>query len=289
MKSIDLEGLLPAISNLAVMTERLLRPFDVMNHNGTLWFIFIGEGSSLLRSLDTIDNVVKGLAMPATVGALSRYRTTLRKLYSTKNAKGAFGLTEALATDIKRDLDHITMGLKDEISNYLAFVVPRPSEGSVDNPTGLLGVDVIAAFPDVRDDIISATRCQTFELWTASVMHTMRVAERGVAAFADHLTVPVGNSWGFTIAEVIKALDDAKGHKGDPALQIRLKADPSFRQWASEAASYLSFVKDAFRNPAMHPELNFNREQAIAIFDNTVSFMGALATRIHGIPIGTYR
>ena len=98
-------------------------------------------------------------------------------------------------------------------------------------------------------------------------MHMMRVSEIGVGALADNLGTPKGASWGATIASVQQALDN----------QRKIKGDPKLRQWASETASYLNFVKDAFRNPAMHPEMNFDQNTAISIYDNTRSFMRKLA------------
>lgn len=101
-------------------------------------------------------------------------------------------------------------------------------------------------------------------------MHMMRVAEVGVAALADHLSTPRGSSWGITIANLQQTLDQQRKAKGDPAL----------KQWASETATYLNFVKDAFRNPAMHPEMSFDRDQAISIYDNTRAFMRKLVQAI---------
>jgi hypothetical protein len=76
-------------------------------------------------------------------------------------------------------------------------------------------------------------------------MHMMRIAEVGVGALADHLVLARGTSWGMTIANVQQALDRKQKAKNDLAL----------KQWASETVTYLNFVKDGFRNPAMHPEI----------------------------------
>ncbi|MGB3930856.1 MAG: hypothetical protein WBL20_18070 [Sphingobium sp.] len=121
----------------------------------------------------------------------------------------------------------------------------------------------------IRQDVEEGSKCRAYEVWTAVVMHMMRVAEVGVGALADHLEVPRGASWGVTINNVLVALNGERGAKQDP---VR-------KQWASETATYLNFVKDAFRNPAMHPEMSFDREQAISIFENTRAFMRSLAHR----------
>lgn len=60
----------------------------------------------------------------------------------------------------------------------------------------------------------------------------------------------------------------------------RIKGDAQLRAWASETGTYLNFVKDAFRNPAMHPERTFSAEEAKMIFDNTRAFMHMLTQRL---------
>jgi len=59
----------------------------------------------------------------------------------------------------------------------------------------------------------------------------------------------------------------------------KAKADPELKRWASETATYLAFVKGAFRNPAMHPEMTFDQEQAVSIYDDTRALMRTLTAR----------
>lgn len=282
MKQIDLGALLKALSNLSLMTERIGRPLDVLPNKDPLSLNMSDAGSSFGRDLAVIQNAAEALDLPATGEAVRSYRSTLGRLTATKDSKGWFVLTKSLGEQFRRDCDHIATGFVRELVKHHTFVIAPADAPLLNGAIEQFGQEVILAFPNVRDDVISAAKCQAFELWTASVMHTMRVAEAGVGAFADYLPVPRGQTWGGTIQEVLKALDDAKGNKGQPKLKLRLSNDASFKQWASEVASYLNFVKDAFRNPAMHPDLTFDRDQAIAIRDNTRAFMRALAKRIHG-------
>jgi hypothetical protein len=280
MRRIDLGELLKALANLGIMTERIVRPLDVLPGNDTLWISLSEMGSSIVRDLKTVGDAAEALNLPATGDAVRTFRSTLGRLTATKSSYGSFELTRSLVADFRRDCDHVATGLRRELVKHQTFVVPPAEVRLLDDAIEHFGQEVITAFPGVRNDVISAAKCQAFELWTASVMHTMRVAEAGVGAFADYLTVQRGKTWGGTIQEVLKALDDAKGNKGQPALQVRLSSDPSFKQWASEVASYLNFVKDAFRNPAMHPDLTFDRDQAIAVCDNARAFMRALVKRL---------
>ncbi len=146
-----------------------------------------------------------------------------------------------------------------------------PGEGQlVDEGIGLFGLEIVQLFPETRQDISAGAKCRAYELWTACVMHMMRVAEIGVGALADHLAVKRGTTWGGTIANINDALKDA----------ARMKGDAPLRTWASETGSYLNFVKDAFRNPAMHPERSFSAEEAKMIYDNTRAFMRMLTQRL---------
>lgn len=58
------------------------------------------------------------------------------------------------------------------------------------------------------------------------------------------------------------------------------KHGAALKQWPSETATCLNFVKDAFRNPAMRPQKSFDREQAISIYDHTRAFMRMLAKQV---------
>ncbi len=44
-------------------------------------------------------------------------------------------------------------------------------------------------------------------------------------------------------------------------------------QWAAEAATHLRFVKNAWRNQAMHPRHTYDEERAVTIFESARSFM----------------
>jgi hypothetical protein len=53
---------------------------------------------------------------------------------------------------------------------------------------------VVKALPVIRKDVSDAARYRAYDLWTASVMHMMRIAEVGVGALADHLGLTRGTS-----------------------------------------------------------------------------------------------
>jgi hypothetical protein len=55
---------------------------------------------------------------------------------------------------------------------------------------------------------------------------------------------------------------------------------PVAEQWAAEAATHLRFIKNAWRNHAMHPRQVYDEERAVAIFENSRSFMQHLSENL---------
>ncbi|WP_151720221.1 hypothetical protein [Gemmobacter serpentinus] len=51
-------------------------------------------------------------------------------------------------------------------------------------------------------------------------------------------------------------------------------------QWAAEAATHLRFIKNAWRNQAMHPRQTYDEDRAVAIFDNARSFMQHISEKL---------
>lgn len=266
MKRIDVGNLLSSASNVAMFSDKLARAAADLGDLATAKLDLREMGGVYLSSLAYITDTAEWLDLPTTLAAAIRCRSAFGRL----TGSGGIVIGKRLANEIVSNSHQLTVSLSDELAKHHAYIV-APREGElIDNGIGLFGLDVVNSLPSIRRDVSDGAKCRAYELWTASVMHMMRVAEVGVGALADHLAVPRGSSWGRTIADVLQALDKERKAKGDPEL----------KQWASEIATCLNFVKDAFRNPAMHPEMSFDRDQAISIYDNTRSFMRALVRRV---------
>ncbi|MGX7345453.1 hypothetical protein ACWM9A_06125 [Acetobacter pasteurianus] len=218
-----------------------------------------------LMSLTHLTDTADRLSLPATQAAATRCKAGFDRLLAANGF-----IDKRLADDIVNNSHQLFVSLSDEIEKHHVYIVGLREGELIDDGLGLFDLEVVNAMPEIRKDVADGARCRAYELWTASVMHMMRVAEVGVGVLADYLGVARGMSWGVTIANVQQALDKERTAKGDPEL----------KQWASETAIYLVFVKDAFRNPAMHPEMTFTQDQAISIYDNTRAFMRKLAARL---------
>lgn len=266
MHRIDIANLLASAANVAVFSDKLASSLRDFDSDEVVRFDLRGFGRVYLLSVETIGSVAKTLRLSSTAAAALRCKSSFGALVGT----GGLLIGKSKATELVTHSHQLTIALSDELAAHHSFTI-SPVEGAlIDRGVAQFGEAAVTAFPAIRKDVEEGSKCRAYELWTAAVMHMMRVAEVGVAALADHLEVTRGPSWGVTINNVLVALNGARGAKHDPAL----------RQWASETATYLNFVKDAFRNPAMHPEMSFDREQAISTFENTRAFMRSLALHL---------
>lgn len=161
----------------------------------------------------------------------------------------------------------------DELAGRKLFRLRSGAEALLaDEPQ--FGGDVEDAFPSAAYDIQESARCLALERWTASVMHVMRAMEVGLLALADHYGVAPGENWNQTLNQ-IEARSREVGRKTH---------GPDAEAWAAEAAAHLRFVKNAWRNHAMHPKSTYDEARAQAIFNNCRAFMGHLATKLADDP-----
>lgn len=132
------------------------------------------------------------------------------------------------------------------------------------------GRSVEDAFPSAQFDISEAAKCRAVGRWTACVMHLMRALEVGLAALARHYNVAVDSNWNKTLNEIeAKTREVGRRSQGAEA-----------EQWAAEAATHLRFIKNAWRNQAMHPRQTYDEERAVTIFESARSFMQHLSGKL---------
>lgn len=266
MKRIDLTNLLSSSTNIAMFAEKLVTQTRGLGLNGHAELPPDRTIGTFVTSLGYVSDTAKWLELPATAAACDRCYELIRNWRRGDRIL----INRERGEQLSGNCYQITTSLGDELGRHHTYVV-APAEGTlIDDDIGMFGLEVVRLFPDTCADISAGAKCRAYELWTACVMHMMRVAEIGVGALADHLSVKRGTTWGGTIANINEALKDV----------ARIKGDAQLRAWASETGTYLNFVKDAFRNPAMHPERTFSAEEARMVFDNTRAFMRILTQRL---------
>ena len=143
------------------------------------------------------------------------------------------------------------------------------------------GAAVASVFRSKKcDDLAEASKCFALGRYTACVFHLMRAMEVAVQAFGKKLGVnmikiaPGKRVSELTWEQILNELN--------PKLRMMPQDTvPRKRRYEKYAAaqSYLYGVKDAWRNPTMHPRLEgYNELQAKDIMNNVRSFLTEFAS-----------
>lgn len=139
------------------------------------------------------------------------------------------------------------------------------------------GEEVTSNFPSIRDDVLNAGNCLAVGQPTACVFHLMRIIERGLrtlgAALNDPSLDPRKNP---TWEAILRKCDDELKKPCD-------KRSPGWQkdsQYFAEAVANTRAVKDAWRNPSIHVEIDYDDEKALAIFRAVRAFMRHLAKKL---------
>lgn len=218
----------------------------------------------LMNCGKVLRNAAANLDMVASVSAADRYQERLDKVAEKTGAISINDMGQITALG-----SQMLAAFGDEMHARLMFVMP--SKHASFYPDGAhFGEAVEEAFPTVAYDVAEAAKCRAVGRWTACVMHVMRVLETGLGALAGHFGVEADGNWNTILNQIeSKAREVGKRTHGKEA-----------EQWAAEAGTHLRFIKNAWRNHAMHPLEKYDEERAVAIFDNARSFMQHLATRL---------
>jgi hypothetical protein len=136
--------------------------------------------------------------------------------------------------------------------------------------------DAINNFSSVLEDLQEASHCYALRRYSASVFHSMRVAEIGLIALGNDLSVPAAQNknWEVLINEVEKAIKaiDSQSHGAN------WRED---RQWYADVAVQFRYFKDAWRNEVMHVRQEYGPQHSRAILDSTRAFLNQIASRLH--------
>jgi len=122
---------------------------------------------------------------------------------------------------------------------------------------------------DLHFDITEAKKCIALGRFTASVMHLMRALEAPLKALASDLGVQgERQNWGDLINNIepkINAMPNNSPHKAT----------------YSESAIQFRFIKNAWRNHAMHSREKYTAEEANIILIATKALMKSLSGTLH--------
>ena len=138
----------------------------------------------------------------------------------------------------------------------------------------------ITAFPECEEEILSAIDCYALGQPTASVFHSMRVAEHGLRAIAKERRIKLPKNkpieWG-NWQELLLKLDDEIKVIGKKKAG---KAKDAALEFYSGARAELNGFKDEYRNLIAHVRAKYDELQALRALRNVHAFMERIAAKI---------
>jgi len=141
--------------------------------------------------------------------------------------------------------------------------------------------EVYRAFPDTEFDIWSATDCYALQHYTASIFHSMRVAEIGLRALAKERNISLPKNkpveWA-TWQEIITKLEEESKRIGQT--WGAGKAKDAALEFYSGARADLNGFKDEYRNQCAHVRVRYDEYQAIRALTKVREFMDRIAAKI---------
>jgi hypothetical protein len=172
--------------------------------------------------------------------------------------------------------------INNELRNRKFMYMPE-AEAKYYDQNDLFGEDVDQAFPVAQLDIRSVGNCIACGLFTASVFHSMRVAEFGLRRIAAKLRVRIKDHKGYVPVEYGTWDKVAKACKGkiDKIRQrpIGPKREAELELY-SDAADHCLFMKDIWRNNVSHNRKPYNEPESLAVLERVKDFMKFLAANV---------
>ncbi len=139
---------------------------------------------------------------------------------------------------------------------------------------------ILKRFASVRDDAFAATDCCALGHGTASVFHSMRVAEIGLRVLAKERRVRLPRERPIELAEwraIIDATEKKAAELRNCPVSAKRDDAVSFYQGA---LGELQAFKDVYRNNVCHTRDNFDDNQALSVLTHVRGLMGRLAARL---------
>jgi hypothetical protein len=211
---------------------------------------------SVIRSAERLIEICNDTAMLTSSRLLGHAVSVMRQC---EKPVGADAFVDLLGV-MRSELD----ALKSDLVSLHSFVLSREEAAYVERSVDYFPPEIAAAFPNVDYDLNQALLCMGYGLHTSVVLHLMRAMEISVSVLSEKLNTKLENvPWGQVLTSMNKAIEAMP--KGDAK-----------DRW-SEAAAQLAFVKDAWRNPTMHPKKSYDELEASLILQAVKHFMLSLA------------
>ncbi|HEY2007681.1 MAG TPA: hypothetical protein VGH23_01740 [Rhizomicrobium sp.] len=135
-------------------------------------------------------------------------------------------------------------------------------------------------FPSAIEDIKAAVDCWALYYGTASVFHSMRVLEYGLAALAGDVGISITTQSWQNVIDQIESRVRALGKE----LPSGLEKSERLR-FLSEAAKEMVYFKDGWRNHVSHNRATYDEYQARSVLEHVRGFMTVLSGRLSEVPL----
>jgi hypothetical protein len=136
----------------------------------------------------------------------------------------------------------------------------------------------LTEFPSARADVLAVVDCWALGHGTASVFHSMRVLEYGLAAFAHDLDEQVGvENWHTVLDKIESKIAAFRNSPRGEQKTARLA-------FLSQAANEFRYFKDAWRNHVSHNRASYDAHQARSVMEHVRAFMNHLASQLSEQP-----
>jgi len=221
---------------------------------------------------DTADQRIRELAWTLTDAT----RQSADRVGLTSSVMAAEKMLRAIETnrrpsrmsELFRELETV---VQYELRDRMVFVVPQARAQYYDAKEPLDGSDIVNKLPKTLYDATEAGKCFAVGRYTACVFHLMRVVEACVQALGVKLGAQIenGDNWQSILDKTRRAVNDTYSKHSSPE---RIAYD--------EVLAYLTSVKNAWRNPTMHPATTYTEEDVRGIMPAVSGFTKSLAAML---------
>jgi hypothetical protein len=215
-------------------------------------------------ALDNIEWLRKGLVI---LGARFTDKRAAELEAELRDGSCTKGRIHMITGEIGRRLQH-------EMESHLFLVVDERFRDYYEQNAPLFGPLVADKFMSANYEVEEAGKCFALDRHTACVAHLMRALEPALNSLAQALGVGFERTnWHNILDQIEKEIRRRNENKHDEQWKVDAK-------FYSEAATHFRFLKDAWRNYAMHLHDRYDRARAEVVFNNVRGFLQQLATRL---------
>jgi hypothetical protein len=208
----------------------------------------------------------------------------LRKLGLNNSEDQALRVLELVANPKQTNMQEYAETLQalsdrviDEAGRHEFFMIPSHKLRVYKEARDFFGEQVNTAFPSAQKEIENAAKCYAFGRNTACVFHLMRAMEVVLRLLSSSLNDP--------------DLDPKKNPSWERILlrcdeQLKLPVEKRSPEWKkddqfySDATANLRAVKNAWRNPTMHVERDYDEEETVDVVSAVRGFMKHTANKL---------